>query len=193
LLMSRQNCWSRAALYVVLAALLVVGLAFAHALRARLEARRYLDVITQMPIGTTYDLAVRQLGEANIPVNPPIDCHHDCFLNLEFTNKWQYKLRLAPPVALVGTLDFKDEKLVYKTTILGGSNPYSAGVRESTTTLSAVRVHQYKIAIDLSPSDFTEYRRLAYSFNLKCLGSMRQCNIDEFLPTVNELERITSK
>jgi hypothetical protein len=71
--MSRQNCWSRAALYVVLAALLVVGLAFAHALRARLEARRYLDVITQMPIGTTYDLAVRQLGEANIPVNPSSD------------------------------------------------------------------------------------------------------------------------
>ena len=173
----------------MLATLLVIALAFAHAYRARVEAGRYVGVITQMRIGTTYDLAVKQLRDAHIPVDLPSDCHHECLLDLEFVNKWQYKLHLAPPIALVGNLGFKEEKLVYKTTSLGGSNPYFASVRESTSTVSAVRVHQYNIAVDLSPSDFTEYRRLAYSFNLKCLGSMRQCNTDEFLPTVNELER----
>ncbi len=188
-----QRRWPLTVLCVVLATLLVIALAFAHAYRARVEAGRYVAVITQMRIGTTYDVAVKQLRDADISVHLPSECHHECLLDLEFVNKWQYKLHLGPPMALVGNLGFKDEKLVYKTTGLGGSNPNSASVRESTSTVSAVRVHQYKIAVDLSPSDFTEYRRLAYSFNLKCLGSMRQCSTDEFLPTVNELERITSK
>ena len=178
---------------LTLALLLVIASAFAQAYRARVEAGRYVGVITQMRIGTTYDLAVKQLHDANIPVDLPSDCHRECLLDLVFVNKWQYKLHLAPLMALGGDLRFKDEKLFYKTTGLWGGNPYSASVNESTSTVSAVRIHQYKILVDLSPSDFTEYRRLAYSFNLKCIGSMRRCNTDEFLPTVNELERITSK
>jgi hypothetical protein len=192
----RTNCkrrWAPAVLCVVLATLLVIALAFAQAYRARVEAGRYVGVITQMRIGTTYDLAVKQLHDANIPVDLPSDCHHECFLDLVFVNKWQYKLHLAPLIALAGDLRFKDEKLFYKTTGLWGGNPYTASVRESTSTVSAVRIHQYKILVDLSPSDFTEYRRLAYNFNLKCLGSIRRCNTDEFLPTVNELERMTPK
>jgi hypothetical protein len=190
------NCrrrWPLTVLCVVLATLLVIALAFAQAYRARVEAGRYVGVITQMRIGTIYDLAVKQLRDANIPVDLPSDCHPECLLDLVFVNKWQYKLHLASLIALAGDLRFKDEKLVYKNTNLWGGNANSASVRESTSTVSAVRIHQYKILVDLSPSDFTEYRRLAYSFNLKCLGSMRQCNTDEFLPTVNELERITSK
>ena len=186
-------CWPLIILCTVVAISLVIALAFVQAYRARAEAARYVEVITQLRIGTTYDLALQQLRDANISVDMPTDCHHECLLDLEFVNKWQYKLHLAPPIALVGNLRFKDEKLVYKTTLLGGSNPYSAGVRETISTVSAVRVHQYKVAVDLSPSDFTEFRRLAYSFDLKCIGSMRQCNADEFLPTVNELERITPK
>ncbi|MGD0415694.1 MAG: hypothetical protein ABSA80_10105 [Terriglobales bacterium] len=193
MLMNCQRRWPLIVLCVVLATMFVIALAFAQAYRARVEAGRYVGVITQMRIGTTYDLAVKQLHDANIPVDLPGDCHHECLLELVFVNKWQYKLHLAPLMALAGDLRFKDDKLVRKTTLLGGSNPYFAGVRESTSTVSAVRVHQYNISVDLSPSDFTEYRRLAYSFNLKCLGSMRQCTTDEFLPTVNELERITSR
>jgi hypothetical protein len=190
------NClrrWPLAVLCVVLATLLVIALAFAQAYRARVEAGRYVGVITQMRIGTTYDLAVKQLHDANIPVDLPSDCHHECLLDLVFVNKWQYKLHLAPLIALGGDLRFKDEKLFYKTTGLWGGNPYSASVNESTSTVSAVRIHQYQILVDLSPSDFTEYRRLAYAFNLTCIGAMRGCKTDQLLPTIDDLERATAK
>jgi hypothetical protein len=176
-----------------IALLLVLAAAFVLAQRARTQAARYLRVVAPLRMGTTYGLVVTQLRNADIPVTLPSDCHEECILDIRFVNKWQYTLHLAPPTGLVGRLDFRDEKLVYKSTILGQGSIYAASVSEYPSAVSSVKLHQYKILVDLSPSDFTEYRKGAYAFNLACIGSVMGCKTDELLPTINDLEHATAK
>jgi len=176
---------------VILVLLLVIATAFVRAHRARAKAEGYLRVIVPLRIDSTYDVVVKQLQDADILTTLPRDCHHECVIELRFSNDLQAMLHLAPPIGFLGDLDFADGKLVHKGTSLGGPN--YAAVTEDSSTVSEVKVHQYKIWVALSPSDFTDYRRQAYAFNLACIGSMRGCKMDELLPTINSLEHGASK
>src|ERR1700694_3073533 len=175
----------------VLVLLLATTVSFFLAHRARAEAGRYLRVITALQIGTPYDVAVAQLRDAMISMTLPADCHRECMLIFHFSDKWVYMLHLAPPAELVGRIDFRDEKLVYKSTAMGRDMCCSADVLESASTISRTSSnnvdstgHPWKITVELSALDFTEYRKQAYAFNLSCIGSIRGCRTDEYLPTV---------
>jgi len=184
---------------VVFALLLTIFASFVLAYRARAEAARYLHVVVPLRIGTTFDATVAQLRDAGVPTTIHGDCHHECILESRFVNRWQYVLHLAPPTGLVGRIDFGNDKLVYKSTILGRDFCCSAAVTESTSTISGTSANvdssgrPRKIFVDLSALDFTEYRKQAYAFNLSCIGSMRGCEPEELLPTLNDLERALSK
>jgi hypothetical protein len=172
----------------LLVLVLAVAAAFVQVHRARTRAGRYLVFILPLRIGSTYDIVVRQLRDADIPTTLPSECHTECGIELRFLNTLQTGLHLAPPTALVGDLSFRDGKLVQKTTVLGGHNPYLASVSEYSGAVSEVRKHQNQVIVSLAPSDFTDFRRQAYAFNLMCIGSMKGCTTDEYLPTVNVLE-----
>jgi hypothetical protein len=186
---------------VVLALLLAITAAFFQAHRARTEAARYIRVVTPLRMGAAFDLVVAQLHDANIsttclPDEPP----HECILSFRFNDKWLYLLHLAPPAELIGRLDFRDDKLVYKSTAMGREMCCSAAVLESPSTISRASHgnvdssgHPWILTVELSPLDFTEYRKQAYAFNLACIGSMRVCKTDEYLPTLHDLERGTPK
>jgi hypothetical protein len=176
--------------------LLAIIATFVLALRARAEAVTYIRLVTSLRIGTTYDAAAAQLRDAGISPNVPTDCRSACTLLFHFDNKWQSLLHLAPPAALSGQLDFRDDKVVSKTTAMSQST-YGAEVTESASRASRTSGdidssgRPRKVFVDLSAFDFTEYRKQAYAFDLACIGSMRGCKTDEFLPTVNELEHAT--
>lgn len=193
--MHQSNCNKRWLLFIVagavLALLLTIAAAFALADKARAEAKRYLGVIVPLRIGSTYEVVVRQLQDADIPMTLPRDCPHECVIELRFSNELQATLHLAPPIGFLGDLHFVDGKLVHKGTSLGWADQVS--VTEDTLAPPMVSVHQYKIWIALSPSDFTDYRRQAYAFNLACIGSIRGCKADELLPTINDLKRAAAK
>jgi hypothetical protein len=190
----------RRLLFIVIGTALVLALAiaasFVLAHRARADAARYIRLVAPLRIGTTYDGAVAQLRDARIPMTLPTDCRNACSLSFRFDNKWQSMLRLAPPTELSGQLDFRDEKLVSKSTTMN-QGTYRAEVTESTSRASRTSgdldssQRPRKVFVDLSALDFTEYRKRAYAFNLACLGSIRGCETEEFLPTVNELEHTT--
>lgn len=176
--------------------LLAIAAAFVLAYRARAEAVTYIRLVTPLRIGTTYEVAVAQLRDAGISVNLPTDCRSACTLLFRFDNKWQYLLYLAPPMGLSGQLDFRDEKLVSKSTTMNQS-VYRAEVAESTSRSSRTSGdldssgRPRKVFVDLSALDFTEYRKRAYAFNVACIGLTRGCKTDEFLPAANELEHAT--
>jgi hypothetical protein len=185
---------------VAVTLLLAITAAFVQARRARTGATRYIRVVTPLRIGTPYDLVVAQLRDADIATTCLSgDRPHECTLVFRFNNKWQYRLHLAPPAELVGQLEFRDESLVQKSTVLGRDVCCWADVLESASTTSRTTANvdssgrTWKISVEVSALDFTEYRKQAYAFNLACIGSMRGCKTDEYLPTVNDLERTGSK
>jgi hypothetical protein len=179
---------------VTLALILSAATAFVLAHRTRTEASRFLKVIVSLRIGSTYDDAAAQLRNVNIFVTCiPSDRPHECVVACLFVNKWQAMMHLAPSTSLLGQLDFDQGKLVFKQTILGVGSAHFASVSEYASAISLVKLHQNKIGVDLSPSDFTEYRARAYAFNLRCIGSIRGCKTDELLPTINVLDHATAK
>ncbi len=170
----------------VLLLAVAMGLALAHYARAR--ASRYLSVVESLPIGTPYNIAVSQLRDANISAIPSGDCQHVCGFEYRIFSRLLVKSHLVAPIGLFGQLTFSDGKLCYKRTILGGGDYGGyASVSESTSTISRIQRQQYLILVDLSPADFTGYRRRAYAFNLSCIASLRSCVTDELLPTAKEL------
>jgi len=176
---------------VIFVLLLTIATAFALAHRARAEAERYLGVIVPLHIGSTYDDTVAQLHNANIPATClPSAPRNECAIELQFSNDLQAMLHLAPPIGFLGDLHFVDGKLVHKGTSLGWVE--RVAVTEDTSAPSMVSVHQNKIWVALSPSDFTEYRKKAYSFNLMCIGALKACTLEELLPTINDLEHSPS-
>src|ERR1035441_1128909 len=116
--------------------LLTVAAAFVQAHRARTKAERYLVLIMRLRIGSTYDVVVKQLRDANIRTTLPSDCHNECAVELLFSNYLQARLHLAPPIGFLGDLHFVDGKLVHKGTALGGSN--YAIVTEDSSQVSRV-------------------------------------------------------
>ena len=179
------------------ALLLAITAAFAQAYKARAEAARYIRVVTPLRMGTAFDVAVAQLHDAGVSSTClPDDIPHECKLIYRFNDKWLYILHLAPPAELAAWLTFRDDKLVYKSTAMGRDMCCSATVLESPSTISRTSHgnidssgHPWRITVELSALDFTEYRQQAYAFNLACIGSMRGCKTDEYLPIVNDLER----
>jgi|SRR5579864_97036 len=181
---------------------LAIALAFAVTYRARAEAARYLRLVIPLRIGTSYDVAAAQLRNANLPMRAASgDCHLDCSLSFLVGDKWLYKLHLAPPVGFSGRLDFRKGTLVYKSTSLG-QDPmvWSATVSEGSPGFGSLvpGLHGTQdssgnvrhLSVHLSPSDFTEYRNRSYTFNLACIGSIKPCRADEYLPT-NDLRRLS--
>src|SRR5580700_9686868 len=94
----------------LLVLVLAVAAAFVQVHRARTRAGRYLVFILPLRIGSTYDIVVRQLRDADIPTTLPSECHTECGIELRFLNTLQTGLHLAPPTALVGDLSFRDGK-----------------------------------------------------------------------------------
>jgi len=164
---------------------------------ARAEAKTYIRIVMPLRIGTAYEVAVPQLGAAGIPMTLPTDCRNACTLLFRFDNRWQHMLHLPPSAEFMGYLDFRDGKLVTKSTTMT-QGIYAAEVTESTGRASRtsgdadLSGRPQKVFVDLSAIDYTDYRRQAYAFELACMGLVRGCKTDEFLPTVNELERATS-
>lgn len=169
------------------------GIGFMLAHRARSEAAIYLRIVAPMPIGAAFDAVVKQLRDAGLALDVPSGCQSECTLNIRFENKWQYTMHLAPPTGLVGRLDFQSNKLIYKSTTMGQGLTSVASVTEQSAAISKVKIHQNKIVVDLSTSDFSDTRKLAYDFNLVCIGSQKACKSEDLLPTINELERATSR
>ena len=184
----------------VLTLLLAVAFSFVFAYKAKATAARYLLVVTRLDVGTTYGVAVEQLRSEHIPLTLPSDCHHECTLLFKSDDKWLYMMHLAPPAEFVGRLDFRDEKLVYKKTAMGREMCCFAVVIESASTISRVvpgnldsAGHPWKIDVELAASDVTQYRKKAYAFDVACIGSVRGCRTDEYLPTFNDLQQSASK
>jgi hypothetical protein len=173
-----------------------VSASFFAAHNARTSARRYLEVVKPLRIGTTHDDVAARLRNAGLPTTLSGDCHQECTLHFLVWDRWLYKLRLAPPVGLNGRLDFRNEMLVYKFTSLG-QDPmvWVATVAEKASQGSLIAGTQDSsenirhINVFLSASDFSEFRKKAYAFNVACIGSMRACKAVEYLPW-QELERL---
>lgn len=182
-----------AAAAAVLLLVIVISLVLAH--KARVDARRYLDVVTDLHMGSSYESVVQQMRAARILPVLPDDCHSECTVAFRRNDRLLYTLHLAPPADFVGRLDFRDNKLIYKSTAMGKDVCCIAAVLESSSTASEVSLSEpafpTKITVSVSASDFTEYRRKAYAFNLSCIGSIRGCRTDEYLPTVRYLQRET--
>lgn len=202
--MANVKRWSLSVLTGVLLVIpLVIAASFALAYRARIEAAGYLRVVMPLPIGATYDVVAAQLHNARLPVGLSGDCYSGCRLEFLAGDKWLCRLHLAPPVALLGRLDFRNGVLVYKDTMMGQDimvwsasvtegeywGPFPSGVHGTADSSGNGR----HIFVHLSPSDSSEYRRKAYAFNVACIGSVRSCKAVEYLPTVNDLWRPTSR
>jgi len=149
-------------------------------------------VVTGLRIGTPYDTAVAQLRRSRIPLVTPKECQHNCLLLFDFDDKWLYKLHWAAPLGLAGRLDFRDQQLVYKSTSMGHGLCCYVTVSESASTMSTISLgnldssgRPMKPLVEVSPVDFSEYRKDAYSFNVACIGTMRICSTDEYLPKLN--------
>jgi hypothetical protein len=178
---------------VIILFLLACVLRFAFASRARVRAARYLLVVESLPIGTTYDSVLIQLKNAGLPVPPIHDCAHDCPLEFRFDNSWQHSLQFGPSAVLTGDMGFSDGRLAQKTTVLGGKTAHYAAVYETDTTPSKVVINKSGIRVNLSHTDFSDFRRRAYAFNLSCLNSFRACGQSDFLPTMSETTETTTK
>jgi hypothetical protein len=176
-----------------LALLLAIAGAFMLRDKARADAAKYLHLVMPLRIGTPYDVVASQLRDAGLPVTSVGDCHQECNLRFLVGDKWLHKLRLAPAVGFYGRLDFRGATLVYKFTSMGqdimvwsatvseGSPPFGSlvpGIHGTQDSSGNIRT----LSIQLSSSDFTENRKNAYAFNLACIGSMRGCRADQYLP-----------
>lgn len=173
---------------------LAVAVAFWLTFQARREAARYLRLVTVLRISTTYDAAISQLGNAGLSMRTVAgDCHHDCTLNFEVGDEWLYKLHLAPPVGFNGWLEFRNGTLTSKSTSMGQDvMVWSATVSEGSPSFGSLVAGLHgtqdssgnlrHLFINLLPADFSEYRTKAYAFNVACIGSMKACKADEFLP-----------
>lgn len=186
-----------------LALLLAIAGAFMLRHKARADAARYLQVVMPLRIGTPYAVVVSQLREAELPMTSRGDCHQECSLLFLVGDECLHRLRLAPAVAFYGRLDFRGGTLVYKSTSMGQDiMVWSAAVSEGSPGFGVLTpsVHGTQdssgnlrhVSIHLSSSDFTENRKKAYTFNLACLGSMRACRADEYLP-IDDLKRAFSQ
>jgi hypothetical protein len=184
----------------VLTSLMVATAAFVQVFRARTQAAKYISVVTPLRIGTAHDVVVAQLRDAGLPTSClPSERGSECTFVFRFSNKWQYRLRLAPPAELVGQLRFRDGQLIQKTTVLGRDVCCWVDILESASTTSTISTNvdpsgrTWKVFVQLSALDFSEYRRQAYAFNLACIGSMKGCTTEEYLPTLNELKLATQQ
>lgn len=184
-------------LVLALASLSFAIVPFILARRARACAGRYVSVVMSLRIGTPYDTVIAQLRRARIPLVIQTKCQHDCILLFDFDDRWLYKLRWAAPLELAGRLDFRDQQLVYKSTSMGHDSCCFATVLESPSTRSTISLgnldssgHPTKPLVEISPVDFSGYRKDAYSFNVACIGSMRACSTDEYLAILNPLRSL---
>ncbi len=181
---------------VGLVLLLAIAASFVVTHRVRSQAAGYLDVVRELRIGTTYDIAVAQLHNAKTPMTLLGECSRECSLVFRFEDKLLYALHLAPPTGFIGRLRFQDGRLVSKLTVMGRDTCCMAAVQESASEISKTLPrtvdsagHPWKIIVGLSAADFTGYRNQAYAFNVACIGSMKGCRTDEYLPTAHDLER----
>jgi hypothetical protein len=194
LMLNRRSSFAVA---IVTVFLLAAGASpFVLARRARAEARRYVAAVMNLGIGTTYDTAIAQLRRAQIPLVLPTTCQHDCVLLFDFDDKWLYRLRWAAPLELAGRLDFRDQQLVYKSTSMGHESCCFVTVLESPLSSSTISLGNLdssgrpaKPVVQVSPLDFSEYRKDAYSLNVACIGSIKACAVDEYLPIVTSFRR----
>ncbi|HZQ18065.1 MAG TPA: hypothetical protein VFA90_05035 [Terriglobales bacterium] len=194
-------------LLVAAAVLALVGaLAFAFTYEARSRATRYLGFVALLRINTPNDVVASELHQAGIPIRSLGDCKQDCIMTFH-VDDWQlWRLHLAPPVGFNGRLDFRHGALVYKFTSMGQDiMVWSASVAEGTPPLSTEALQTSRLTgnqdssgklrhviIDLVPSDFSEFRSKAYAFNVRCIGSLKPCEADEYLPT-RELTRLSAE
>lgn|GEM_PF-3101030 len=189
------------AIGTALAVILVIAASFLLAWRARSEAARYLRVVTALPIGTTYDVVRAELRYAEIPMSLPSECQQECFLVFEVDDRWLYLLHLAPPVGFSGQLSFQDQRLTDKSTSMGYGVCCGVRVSETASAISGASSsssldtsrHPLKIHVDIAALDFTDYRKQAYAFDVTCIGSMRGCSTDEYLPTGKYLKQEAAK
>lgn len=189
--------------------LLILGLCMAVfvALRqvhmARLYAARYLGIVVPLPINAPYNAVMDQMRSAGLAITLTGDCSRDCSLSFLVGDEWLYKLHLAPPMGFSGRLDFRNGLLVYKRTGMGQDvMVWSAEVSEGTPPFGVLTpgLHGTQdssgnvrhLFVSLSPADSAEYREKAYAFNLTCIGSIRGCKADKYLP-LGDLRRLRSQ
>jgi hypothetical protein len=163
--------------------------------RVRVKGAMYLGAVAPLHIGVTNDIVVAKLRDAGIPLNLDGDCLHECTITVILSSNWEHTLHLAHSTGVISRLDFQDHKLVSKFTTMGWSTCCMVAVNETESMISETTYNMdaagrpLKIFVHLSPSDFTAYRKQAYTFDLGCIGSIRNCKTDEYLPYFNELVR----
>ncbi len=198
--------------YSLVVVLIAVALLFAFTIsialthKARSVAESYLHLIMPLQIGTPYSVVAPQFHSIGVPIRVSGDCHRECTVNVHADDKWLSRLHLAPAVGFNGRLDFRNDRLAYKFTSMGQDiMVWSASVTEgvpafftegpaessrlseNVDSLGNIR----KVFVHLSASDFTEYRKEAYSFNVACIGAIKACRADQYLP-LQDLRRLSS-
>ena len=189
-----RRWWFVAIAGTIFALVLAITVAFALTWKARGDAAKYLQVVMPLRIGTPYHVVAAQLHDAGLRVISSGDCRQDCMLTFHADDRWLYEFHFAPSIGFNGWLNFRGATLVYKSTSMGqdvmvwsatvseGSPPGGSlepGVAETQDTSGNVR----HLSVHLSVSDFTENRKNAYAFNVACIGAIRVCKADEYLPT----------
>lgn len=170
-----------------LAVLLAIAASFALVYKARADAARYLNVIIPLRIGTSYDVVVAQLRNAGIAVTLPDGCIRKCGITFSVDDRWVHRLHLAPLTRMLGILEFGNQKLLSKLTAIESDNmrawaqeAYSLEPRKTLGFDSSGRLSG--VIVYLPESDFSQNRTDAYAFNLSCIGSIKGCRADEYLP-----------
>jgi hypothetical protein len=204
--MNNIKRYSLVVLLIGLAPLTAFIVSVALTRKARGVAEKYLNLVMPLQIGTPYSVVATQLHNAGFHTIISGDCHRECTVNVHVDDKWLYKLHLAPSVGFNGRLDFRNDILAYKFTSMGqdvmvwsasvteGVPPFSTeGSAESSRLFEDVDLSGdiRKIFVYLSASDFTEYRKKAYAFNVACIGAIKACTADQYLP-FHDLKRLSS-
>jgi hypothetical protein len=170
---------------------------------ARRQAERYIRAVRPLRIGATYESIAKQMSDADLPAKlSSTDCQIDgisknCVGKL-FDDKWMTRFHLAPASGIFITLYFEDGKLSSKLmTIVANTNDGVgdfASVTENATVASEIFLHdRHKLSVHLSAMDFSGFRTNAYDLNVSCIGSIKGCTADQYLPAISELERTSPK
>ncbi|HJT70059.1 MAG TPA: hypothetical protein VJ731_07665 [Terriglobales bacterium] len=192
---------------ILVAIAVLVGLvvtAFALRYKARTDAKKYLGFVAPLRVNTAHNVVAADLRSAGIPMEQSGDCNQGCIMTFHVDDRSLWKLHLAPPVGFNGRLDFRNGALVYKFTSMGQDiMVWSASVSEGTPGLSVEPLQssslhanqnssgkRRQIFVHLLPSDFSDFRTRAYAFNIGCIGSLKPCEAEDYLPT-RELERLS--
>ncbi len=164
----------------------------------RTLAIRFLADITSMTVGADESSRVASLFTRydKQAIIHTCEAQH-CTYAFEFTNKWLYRIHLAPLIRLTCTIVVTGERLESRYCELSsgdGNAATSALVWEKPTWESQRQelwVNRtwsdglWRVQIRLTPAASSSQRTLAYSLNLDCLSRIGGCKgAKELLPTI---------